>query len=76
VLVNWVEFARLATTYSYTYEGRERQGYLPQVDLATRQPLLMLLNAAGKQVHTFGETHLRPDSSQTIPIIEIYELPP
>lgn len=76
VLVNWVEFARLATTYSYTYEGRERQGYLPQVNLATRQPLLDLLNAAGRQVKTFGEAHLRPDSSQTIPIIEIYELPP
>jgi hypothetical protein len=76
VLINWGEVARLSRTYSYTYNGEKHAGYLPQLDLATRQPLLRLLDEAGTRVRTFGESKVRPDASQTIPIIEIYELQP
>jgi len=74
VLINWGEIARLARTYSYTYKGEKHAGYLPQLNPATRQPLRDLLDAAGQQVQTFGETQIRSAPPQTIPIIEIYEL--
>ena len=75
VLVNWFELRRLSTSYSYTYEGRRLPGYLPQLDLQTRQPLLRLLNASGRRVQTFGLMRWPDrDSPQEIPVIEIYEL--
>lgn len=77
LLVNWPEVARLSTSYRYRREGSTHAGYLPQLDLPSRQPLLRLLNAAGSRVQAFGQTGWPDDEpKEGIPIIEIYELAP
>jgi hypothetical protein len=77
VVVNWAELRRLATTYSYSYEGRKRQGYLPEVDLQTREPLLSLLNAAGQEVARAGSTNWPgEDSRERVPVYQVYDVRP
>ncbi len=75
VLVNWSELRRLSETYRYVYEGQEQPGYLPEVDLESREPLLRLLNAAGDVAQSYGSMAWPGrDSPSRIPAIEIYDL--
>jgi len=75
VLVNWSELRRLARSYAFSYEGRERAGCLPQVELASGQPLRALLDAAGRRVMTRGQMPWPDDDSAgRMPMIEVYEL--
>ncbi len=75
VLVNWAEVARLRN-YRYTYQGRQRPGYLPDLDLESRQPLLGLLRAAGRRVWATGALRPGTPSVEPVPVIEIYDLRP
>jgi len=75
VLVNWSELRRLSETYSFPWRGHRRPGYLPEVDLASRQPLLELLEAAGTRVQAYGSMRWpNKDSPDAIPVIEVYAL--
>jgi len=77
VLVNWGEVRRLSLSYSFRWQGRLRPGYLPQVDLTSREPLLGLLRAAGRPVARFGTMRWpRRDSPASIPVIELYDIRP
>lgn len=77
VLVNWFELRRLATSYSYTLDGRRRPGYLPDLDWRTRAPLKALLDKAGTRVMAFGTMPWPQDDSRAQkPVIEIYRLHP
>ncbi len=77
VLVNWFELRRLATSYSHSYGGEERSGYLPALDWQSCEPLRTLLDAAGARVAQFG---LMPwpaaGAPAQIPVIEVYRLSP
>jgi len=75
VLVNWLELRRLAETYRFRYGAEERPGCLPQMNAVTREPLLFLLEGAGKKVASFGAMHWPSrNSPDTIPVVEIYKL--
>jgi len=73
VLVNWSELTRLRNQ-TYTWKGERIAGYLPDLDPATRQPLLDLLNAAGDKVGEYGGTTWPGPPPIRIPAVEIYEL--
>jgi len=77
VLVNWSEVRRLAVSYEFTYEGQKQPGYLPQMDLGTQEPLLSLLQAAGRPVARFGGTGWpQRNFPRKVPVIEIYDVRP